>query len=127
MSQSPETVILTLGPAQKVALDLGQGVVNARKVSDNKIQLKFRTKDFEGARARPAQRDGRARPAFAGRAEGSERNLVILDAGDVLHDAFAVGRPGVNTESEARPLAQGQNGGPQLVNFSLFRPSIISR
>ena len=48
MSQSPETVILTLGPAQKVALDLGQGVVYARKVSDNKIQLKFRTKDFEG-------------------------------------------------------------------------------
>ena len=29
MSQSPETVILTLGPAQKVTLDLGQGVVNA--------------------------------------------------------------------------------------------------
>ena len=48
MSQSPETVTLTLGPAQKVTLDLGQGVVNARKVSDNKIQLKFRTKDFEG-------------------------------------------------------------------------------
>ena len=48
MSQSPETVILTLGPAQKVTLDLGQGVVNARRVSDNKIQLKFRTKDFEG-------------------------------------------------------------------------------
>src|SRR5262245_21720758 len=48
MSQSPETVILTLGPAQKVTLGLGQGVVNARKVSDNKIQLKFRTKDFEG-------------------------------------------------------------------------------
>jgi hypothetical protein len=48
MSQSPETVILTLGPAQKVTLDLGKGVGNARKVSDNKIQLKFRTKDFEG-------------------------------------------------------------------------------
>jgi hypothetical protein len=29
-------------------LDLGQGAVNARKVSDNKIQLKFRTKDFDG-------------------------------------------------------------------------------
>jgi hypothetical protein len=29
-------------------LDLGKGMVNARKVSDNKIQLKFRTKDFEG-------------------------------------------------------------------------------
>src|SRR6516165_3643101 len=48
MSQSPETVILTLGPAQKVTLTLGKGVWNARKVSDNKIQLKFRTKDFEG-------------------------------------------------------------------------------
>jgi hypothetical protein len=44
----PETVVLTLGPAQKVTLDLGKGVMNARRVSDNKIQLKFRTKDFEG-------------------------------------------------------------------------------
>jgi hypothetical protein len=48
MSPSPETLVLTLGPAQKVTLDLGKGMVNARKVSNNKIQLKFRTKDFEG-------------------------------------------------------------------------------
>ena len=48
MSPSPETVVLTLGPAQKVTLDLGNGVVNARRVSDNKVQLRFRTKDFEG-------------------------------------------------------------------------------
>jgi hypothetical protein len=48
LSQSPETVMLTLGPARKVTLDLGRGVMNARLVSDNKIQLKFRTKDFEG-------------------------------------------------------------------------------
>ena len=48
MSQSPETVVMTLGPAQKIALDLGKGVVDARRVSDNKIQLKFRTKEFEG-------------------------------------------------------------------------------
>jgi hypothetical protein len=48
LSQSPETVILTLGPARKVTLDLGRGVMNARLVSDNKIQLKFRTKDFQG-------------------------------------------------------------------------------
>ena len=48
MSSSPATVVLTLGPAQKITLDLGQGVVNARRVNDNKIQLKFRTKDFEG-------------------------------------------------------------------------------
>ena len=38
MSQSPETVVMTLGPGQKIALDLGKGVVNARRVSDNKIQ-----------------------------------------------------------------------------------------
>lgn len=48
LSQSPETVILTLAPKNKITLDLGQGVVSARKVSDNKIQLKFSTKDFEG-------------------------------------------------------------------------------
>jgi hypothetical protein len=48
MSPSPGTVVLTLGPAQKVTLDLGKGVVNARRLSDNKVQLKFRTKDFEG-------------------------------------------------------------------------------
>ena len=48
MSASPQTVVMTLGPAQKVTLDLGNGVVNARRVSDNKIQLKFRTKEFEG-------------------------------------------------------------------------------
>jgi hypothetical protein len=41
MSPSPETVVLTLGPGQKVTLDLGKGVVDARRVSDNKVQLKF--------------------------------------------------------------------------------------
>jgi hypothetical protein len=48
ISQSPKTVKLSLGPAQRVTLDLGHGAINARVVSDNKIQLKFRTKDFEG-------------------------------------------------------------------------------
>ena len=47
-SQTPKTVKLSLGPGRKVALDLGEGSVNARVASDNKIQLKFRTKDFEG-------------------------------------------------------------------------------
>jgi hypothetical protein len=36
------------------------------------------------------QGDGRAGPAFTRRAVGSERNLIVLDAGDVLHHAFAV-------------------------------------
>ena len=46
------------------------------------------------------QGDGSPRPAFTRRAEGGERNLVVLDAGDVLHDAFAVRGPGIDAESE---------------------------
>ena len=46
--QSSKTVNLNLGPARKVTLDLGEGTKNVRVVSDNKIQLKFRTKAFVG-------------------------------------------------------------------------------
>ena len=48
MTQTPKTVKLALGPERKLGLDLGDGNVSALMVSDNKIQLKFRTKDFEG-------------------------------------------------------------------------------
>src|SRR5262249_6148316 len=54
---------------------------------------------LDHSRALP-QGDGGAGPAFAGGAVGGERNLVILDAGDVLHDAFAVRRPGIDAEGE---------------------------
>jgi hypothetical protein len=47
MSQSPETVKLVLGPGRKVSLDLGKGEMKVSVVSDNKIQLKFKTKEFE--------------------------------------------------------------------------------
>src|SRR5262245_15061589 len=46
------------------------------------------------------QGDGRAGPAFTRRAIGGERNLVVLDAGDVFDDAFAVRCPRVDAESE---------------------------
>ena len=48
VAQSPRTVQLSLGPKGKVAVDLGQDKVDAHVVSDNKIQLKFSTKDFVG-------------------------------------------------------------------------------
>src|SRR5262245_19122115 len=48
------------------------------------------------------QGDGRAGPAFTRRAVGSECNLIVLDAGDVFHDAFAVRGPGIDAESEVR-------------------------
>jgi hypothetical protein len=48
ISQSSRTAKLSLGPAQRISLDLGEGAVNPRIVSDNKIQLKFKMKDFVG-------------------------------------------------------------------------------
>jgi hypothetical protein len=48
VEQSPKTVQFSLGPKGKVAVDLGQGNVDAKLVSDNKVQLKFSTKDFTG-------------------------------------------------------------------------------
>src|SRR5215831_3921186 len=36
-------------------------------------------------------------------AVGSECNLIVLDAGDVLHDAFAVRRPCIDAESKVSP------------------------
>lgn len=44
------------------------------------------------------QRDGGARPAFAGGAVGGERELVVLDAREVLDEG-----PQVDAEGEVRP------------------------
>src|SRR5262245_17134180 len=46
------------------------------------------------------QGDGRARPAFTRRAVGSECNLIVLDASDMLHDAFAVRCPSIDAEGK---------------------------
>src|SRR5262249_55137632 len=46
------------------------------------------------------QGDGSAPPALAGGAAGGEGNLIILHAGTVLHDAFAVRAPGIDAEGE---------------------------
>jgi hypothetical protein len=48
LAPSPKSLQLTLSPANKVAINLGQGDSNARMLSDNKIQLKFQTKEFVG-------------------------------------------------------------------------------
>ena len=45
-AQTEKSLRLTLG--SKVVLNLGQGDIKPWIVSDNKIQLKFRTKDFVG-------------------------------------------------------------------------------
>ena len=48
MAPSPKTMQLTLSSAQNVTVDLGQGNISARVLSNNRIQLKFKTKDFVG-------------------------------------------------------------------------------
>jgi hypothetical protein len=39
---------LSLGPMHKISIDLGQGDSSARETSNNKLQLKFQTKEFVG-------------------------------------------------------------------------------
>jgi hypothetical protein len=48
LAPSPKSVQLTLTPANTVKINFGQGDSNARVLSDNKIQLKFQTKEFVG-------------------------------------------------------------------------------
>jgi hypothetical protein len=48
LAPSPKSLQLTVSPANKVTINLGQGDSNARVLSDNKIQLKFQTKEFVG-------------------------------------------------------------------------------
>jgi hypothetical protein len=52
---------------------------------------------LDDARALP-QGDGG--PAFAGEAERAEGELVVLDAGDMLDNALAIGSPHVDAERE---------------------------
>jgi hypothetical protein len=67
------------------------------------------------------QGDGCAGPAFTRRAVGGECNLIVLDAGDVLHDAFAVRGPRIDAESKPSPecghfrsLPSSVSRGPRL-------------
>src|SRR5262245_53726875 len=46
------------------------------------------------------QGDGYAGPAFAGGSERGERDLIVLDASDVLYNAFAVRCPSIDAEGK---------------------------
>jgi hypothetical protein len=48
LAPSPKSMQLVLGPAHKISIDLGQGDSTAQETSNNKLQLKFRTKEFVG-------------------------------------------------------------------------------
>src|SRR5215813_1066166 len=53
------------------------------------------------------QGDGDARPALTGGAVGNECNLVVLDTGNMLHDAFAVRCPSIDAEGEVSSKRRG--------------------
>jgi hypothetical protein len=55
------------------------------------------------------QGDG-ARPAFTRRAIGGERNLIVLDATDVLHDAFRHQAPSEAETDETRAFRRARRG-----------------
>jgi hypothetical protein len=48
LAPSPKSGRLILTPPNKISLDLGQGEIKVRVMSDNKIQLKFSAKAFVG-------------------------------------------------------------------------------
>jgi len=54
---------------------------------------------LDHSRALP-QGDGCIGPALAGGEEGGECDLIVLDASDMLHDAFAVRGPRIDAEGE---------------------------
>jgi hypothetical protein len=74
--------------------------------------------------SRALPRCGRSGPAFTRRAEGGECDLIVLDPGDMLHDAFAVRSPriyaeGVNAVSNFPKCAE--------VKFSSAKASLTTR
>ena len=58
---------------------------------------------------------------LAGGSVGNERNLVVLDAGNVLHDAFAVRCPRIDAESELSSRCAHASGSESVDTSSLPR------
>ena len=65
-------------------------------------------------RAPLPQGDRRARPALAGGAVSGECNRIVLDAGDVFDDAFAVRCPSIDAEGEV----SSRRGLPIFLRFA---------
>src|SRR5262249_52989852 len=80
------------------------------------------------SRALP-QGDGNARPALAGGAVGNECNLVVLDTGNMLHDAFAVRGPSIDAEGEVSSRCAHVSGSERSAESSLasFKPASRTR
>jgi hypothetical protein len=48
LAPSPKNGRLIISPTDKILLNLGQGDLKTSLISDNRIQLKFRTREFTG-------------------------------------------------------------------------------
>src|SRR6516162_1232133 len=76
-----------------------QGTEDLRRLSSFLGSTPVAPAILDDASALP-QGDGGTRPAFAGSAERGKRDLIVLDASDVLHDAFAVRYPSIDVEGK---------------------------
>src|SRR5215510_7807643 len=83
-----------------------QGTEDLRRLSSFLGSTPVAPAILDDASALP-QGDGGTRPAFAGSAERGEPDLIVLDASDILHDAFAVRRPGIDAEGEVSSKRRG--------------------
>jgi hypothetical protein len=73
---------------------------HSTRLKGNVLPCSTRRRRLSSSPARPAQRDGNARSGLARSGKRRERNLIFLDASDVLHSAFAVNRPRVPAEGK---------------------------
>src|SRR5262249_6912325 len=100
-----------------------QGTEDLRRLSSFLGSTPVAPAILDDASALP-QGDGGTRPAFAGSAERGKRDLIVLDAGDVLHDAFAVRGPSIDAEGEVFSSGSSpSSSAPILLRFPLHRRS----
>ena len=78
-------------------VESGRGALGAIK---SRTTLAYHARLSSITRAPCRKVMGGARPALAGGAVGGECNLIVLDPGDVLDDAFAVRGPSIDAEGE---------------------------
>jgi hypothetical protein len=73
----------------------------------------------------PCRSDGNARPTLARGEIGGERNLIVLDAGHVLNDGFAVRSPGINAEGEVSSRGHGIRDASSKVRRMMSSRSVV--
>ena len=99
-------VLDTLAYMDLTTVESGRGALGAIKSRATVAYHAQAPAVLDHSRTLP-QGDGRTGPAFTRRALGCQRDLIVLDASDVLDNAFAVRRPGIDAEGEVSSKRRG--------------------